>query len=357
MSIQTQPHQILSGLVLVCPQIDIWGGTVSFDPRSQLSVTAREELPPQQLASNGRLHLIPTGSHRNGGPASPLATLTSKRKAVARRIRNTGFPFLGGMAIPQNIADEVLKDLALIEGEFQTAVDDFLLELPELFAQRQKEYPMWAEVLKKHQPEPTSLRDRFRFHVHMYAIGVPGSPEAAAHCQTTALKALPALLAEIAIGAAEMLEKSFSNRTVEVTQKAVNPVRQLIAKLDAFSFVDPQVAPLVAVLNDHMRTIPRNGPLNAEQEKQLVVGLTMMANPQHLLAFGAQQAATPAAIPAAHQPQAPSTPVVPLVLPVTPVQPANVFPLIQPAPVRTQPHVIPTPASIAVFPTRTVVAI
>lgn len=317
MSIHTQQHQALAGLVLVSPQIDIWGGSVTFDARSQLSETARKELPPHELATNGRLHLIPTGAHRLGGAASPLATLTSLRKAVARRIRFIGFPFLGGVAIPQTSADEVLTDLLKIEQQFSQAVGELLDQLPDLFVTRQEEFPQWASVLLQHQPEPQSLRSKFRFRVHMHGIAVPNSKDAAAHCHTTASEALPALLAEIAECAEEQLAKSFTNRSAEVTQKAISPVRHLIAKLDAFSFVDPQVGPLVAVLNDHMRSIPRIGPLSPDQVKHVVAGLALMANPQHLLAFGAQHASS--SMQASQAPQPSPTPHVP------PVQPALVL--------------------------------
>lgn len=303
MTQSTTPATALAGMTCFVPQIEIWGGSVTFDPRPRVSEVARRELPPNELASNGRLFLIPAGSKRTGGNASPLAALTSLRKQVQRRLAKDGFPFLGGMMIPQAKTDTLVSELADLQGTFDQTVERFLQELPALYLQRRAEYPAWAGLLAELQPDPEKVRKAFRFRVNVFAIGEPSTTMAAEHCRNLASDALPALLADVAQQASEQLRRSFpDDRTAEVTQKAANPVRHLIGKLEAFGFVDPKVGPLVQLLQEQMASVPTAGPLTPAQEQHLVATLVMLANPEHLLAAGERQMAQATAPAAASTP-------------------------------------------------------
>lgn len=267
---------ILPGLTIIKPLIEIWSGTTKFDHRQVVSQAVRGELPPSELASNGRLSLVPQ--------RSALTKLLSNRKAVERLLKAKGFQLLGGYAIATTDLSAVMIEIAELEQQFRLLIDDLVDTRDLLYAQQQADFPKWASLLNANEASEATIRTRCVFDVAVFEVSAPAEPSAADRLNKAAGNAYPALLEAIAEDAEKRLDAILS--LAEVNQRSVNPVRELIDKLDTFSFIDGSVEPLVASLRGQMALLPFNGKLTTAELGTFVTILQTLSNPGRLLALG-----------------------------------------------------------------------
>lgn len=267
---------VLPGLTIVRPLIEVWSGTVKFDHRQVVSDAARSELPPSELASDGRLSLVPG--------RTALTKLLSTRKGVERLLKSKGFQLLGGYAVATSDLPEVMAELANLEQQFNVLVDDLVINRVDLYAEQQTKFPKWADLLKANEASEATIRARCVFDVAVFEVSAPQEASAATRLTKAASNAYPALLETIAAEAEDRLEAVV--KLPDVNQRSVNPVRELIDKLDTFSFIDASVAPLVSALRGQMALLPHNGKLSMSEMGTFVSILQTLADPSRLLQFG-----------------------------------------------------------------------
>lgn len=267
---------VLPGLTIVRPLIEVWSGTVKFDHRQVVSDAARLELPPSELASDGRLSLVPA--------RTALTRLLSTRKSVERLLKDKGFQLLGGYAVATSDLTEVMAELAGLEQHFNLLVDDLVDNRALLYAEQQTKFPKWASLLKANEASEATIRARCVFDVAVFEVAAPQEQSAATRLTKAASNAYPALLDTIAADAEARLEAVL--KIAEVNQRSVNPVRELVDKLDTFSFIDSSVGPLVSALRSQMALLPANGKLTIAEMGTFVSVLQTLADPSRLLQFG-----------------------------------------------------------------------
>lgn len=272
----------IGGLVLYHPIIEIWSGTVKVRRDVDLA-DASSSLPPPEIISDGRKRLVPT---------DPLKPLLNVRKGVERLLKGVGFPFMGGVAIPESETSHVEAELPKLQQAFSDALDDLCANLDLWYARLEAQHPQWQGLLRASRLTPSEVRSRCKFDIAAFKAAMPdasASREASQRFGRFAEAAFPDLLKDIAGRAQAMLDTSFSGR-VEVTQRQVTPVRNLVAKLDTFGFLDHRVTPMADALAAQLTLIPATGPLDPAQTSMVVSMLKTLSDPEAILANGEELA-------------------------------------------------------------------
>jgi len=291
---------VMPEVVIATSALRIWSASTKLDIASEVSASARSELPPKELASDGRIFLIPAKYPNQPKLSTPLTRLTSCRKAVDRILRSRGIPMLNGIAIPAEQTDDVLAELDDVERTFRATLDELVAELPALYAMQEQAYPKWATLLRKHQLSEAKVRERCVFDVPIHKMAMPESQAAAARLgQSTTGRALPSLLDDISQRASERLD-AITKLGGNINQRSVGPVRLMVDKLETFSFVDGRVSAMATALTAQLSLIRSIGPLEPSEVGILVSVLSTMAAPDRLLLLAENGAASASLSP---QPQ------------------------------------------------------
>lgn len=263
---------VLNGITLYHPMVEIWSGTVRVK-RSEDLKAANDHLPPAELVSDGRKRIV---------RRDPLRPLLAKRKQLDRLLRSVGFPFMGGVAVPDVKAAMVDSKIAEIETDFNNDRINLCNALADEYDLQEEKYPEWAEMLRSSRLDEASVMSRCRFDVVSHRVAAPDAtvcPGAAQRFSKIADAALPTLLKTIAADAENILEESVKGKG-RISTKTVNVVRRLVDKLDTFSFLDPRVDPLAQALHTQLGSLPSSGYLSGSETVILRSILTAMADPE-----------------------------------------------------------------------------
>lgn len=270
---------VLEGLALYHPLIEIWSGTVRVKRTDDLKA-AEDLLPPSEIVSDGRKRIV---------RKDPLRPLLAIRKRVDRLVRSHGFPFMGGIAVPESGCADIEAKLPELEKEFQEAVDSLCTDLFDEYEQLEQEHPNWAAMLHKSRLSQSDVRSRCRFDVVSHRVASPDpatSASAARRFHKIADAALPTLLQDVSAAAAKILRDSVRGKS-RVASKTAAMVTRLVGKLDTFSFLDPRVDPMSKALNNLMATIPTSGFLDPVQTATIASVLNTLSDPETLIEQGA----------------------------------------------------------------------
>ncbi|CAA7617401.1 DUF3150 domain-containing protein [Magnetospirillum sp. SS-4] len=93
------------------------------------------------------------------------------------------------------------------------------------------------------------------------------------------------LFGEVARVADEAWHKSFAGK-MEVSSKALSPLRGLRIKLAGLSFVEPRVTPVVDLLDAAMTSLPDKGPINGGDLVMLQGLVCLLRDPAALVEHG-----------------------------------------------------------------------
>jgi len=269
----------LTGLVLYHPLIEIWSGTVRVHRDDDLAQAA-EHLPPSTIVSDGRKRLV---------RKETLRTLLAIRKRVDRLLHSKGFTFMGGIAVPESRCQEIEDQLPKLEVEFAQALDVLCANLQKEQASLRDEFPEWADMLKRSELSEQVVRSRCSFRVVPLRVAPPDSSisaSAAKRFDSIAGAALPVLLKDVAADAEVIYRDSFKGKS-RVSAKTAAMVERLVEKLQAFSFLDPRVAPMSSALLANMQSIPSTGYLSIPETASVVMVLNTLSDPETLLEQGA----------------------------------------------------------------------
>jgi hypothetical protein len=332
----------LTGLVLVHVLSRSWSGRVKVSRDLDLA-KAKADLPPQDILTDGQKCLVAPKvlTHFN--------TMYNQMKRVFSR---KGFAFLGGYAIKEADAAALFAEADAIRDRYAAAADDFVLELERHYDEHETANPAWAHILRPARRAPSWVRSRFSLGYLPFKPGPvsqdPKDPLNASF-HTHASRAMYALLEDVARDSRELIKDSFIDKSTasakdRVTQKALRPVRELIAKLDAFSFMDTQIYPAVQALEASIDQLPRTGPLSTSDVLRVLALLETLSDPEDVLALKPGAATTQTALPLASAASPAAAVPQPVAAPAAAVVPDPDPDAVEPAP--------PHPAAIPVSPAR-----
>jgi len=266
---------IMEQVTLICPLVSAWSGTAKIRRDSDLAAI-KGQMPPKELVSDGAKHIV---------KSEAISKLVSVRKAVQRELEKLGTPMCGGFLIPDKNVPKAMVMVAAKETEFDKELDALVTSLPDLYEAQEKRFPAWAEFLRPHQISGQEVRNRCSFRVAAFKLNEPHASAAATAFHDAEGCVVNSLLDSVAREADRIRKASFIGVS-QIGQRPMNAIRELVGKLESFSFVDSRVYPTCQVLHSLLSNLPKKGQLSVNETAALDGMLAKLADPETVLVHG-----------------------------------------------------------------------
>ena len=205
---------------------------------------------------------------------------TLKARAV-NVLDKSGVRFLGGWAIPEAKAAEIVNGLDLIAEEFKIAKDKFMKNYDQAVQNWIKENPGWEKIIATSVVNADYVASRIAFNWQVFKVVNPTGRKKAlleTGLQSEVSNLGGTLFDEIARTAQEAFKRSFTGKSM-ITRKALSPLKGIQQKLSDLSFIEPRVAPVVSLIENAIARIPGRGAIQGPDLLMLQGLLTMISAP------------------------------------------------------------------------------
>lgn len=263
---------VLDHLVVVNLDIHIWTARKKLVPLD----LGGAELPPEDLASLGSKRICNPDDLRSFG--------TLKARAV-NLLESNGIRFLSGWAVPDTRMPEIMRELAVIRDEFNTAKDAFLLRYDQSVQDWIAKHPQWASIIAGSTVSEEYVRSRMDFRWQMFRVNAPDTGTLQDDLQHDVDALGTTLFDEVAKAAGEAWHRCYAGKT-EITRKALSPLKSIYDKLIGLTFVEPRVAPVAELLDTAFRSIPKRGAIKGSMLIMLQGLVSLLQHPQTLMEHG-----------------------------------------------------------------------
>ena len=221
------------------------------------------------------------------------ASATRKSSPCSQRPRagpwpcSTAIRFLGGWAIPEDKADQLIAGLCAIRDEFNDEKDRFLASYDAAIADWVSRHPRWAKVISASTVSCDTVRAKLGFCWQLFRVAPmlqSAGNEAVQHSGLMEeVEGLAnALFTDIAKDADDMWSKVYLGKTT-VTHKALSPLRTLQQKLEGLSFVEPHVAPVAELIRTALEKVKRKGNIEGADLLMLQGLVCLLREPDALV--------------------------------------------------------------------------
>ena len=273
MNLKTEPT-VLKNILAINLNINIWSARRKLNPED----FTHSELPPEHLAS--------LGSKKICNPKELRIFGTLKARAV-KLLDKSGVRFLGGWAVADKVAPDIVKELENIATDFQIAKDNFLKNYDQSVQNWITENPGWEQIITSSVVGVDYVASRLAFNWQVFKVVNPTGRkkdvlETGLQHEVTNLG--NTLFDEIAKAAREASNKSFEGKT-EVTRKALSPLKNIRKKLNDLSFIEPKVLPVALLIDSALNKIPTKGAIRGTELLMLQGLLLLLNNTQNLINY------------------------------------------------------------------------
>ena len=271
---KTEPT-VLKSILAVNLDVNIWSARRKLQPGDFV----HSELPPEKLAS--------LGSKKICDPKELKVFGTLKARAVSL-LDKSGVRFLGGWAIPETTAADIVKGLDLIAEEFKIAKDKFMKNYDQAVQNWIKDNPGWEKIIATSVVNADYVASRIAFNWQVFKVVNPTGRKKAlleTGLQSEVSNLGGTLFDEVARTAQEAFKRSFSGKSM-ITRKALSPLKGIQQKLADLSFIEPKVAPVVSLIENAIARIPGRGAIQGPDLLMLQGLLTMISAPQSMALYG-----------------------------------------------------------------------
>lgn len=266
--------KVLDNLLALNLNISLWS--------ARKKMTAEDfngaKLPPDDLAS--------LGSKRIADPNSLKVFGTLKARAFTYLDRQ-GIRFLGGWAIPEDKAEEILNELTAIRTDFLAEKETFLSGYDASIQAWIAQHSAWANIIQSSTVSADYVRARMAFSWQLYKV----APMEATHIETgldNEVKGLAqTLFGEVARSADDIWNKVYMGKT-EVTHKALSPLKTIHQKLMGLTFINPHVTPVISIIEMAFNRLPPKGNINGADLLMLQGLVNLLRDPDTLIAHAEQ---------------------------------------------------------------------
>lgn len=217
--------ELLEHTVVVHLDINIWSGRAKL---RREDIPNADNLPPEALASLGSKKLI--------DPAL-LKTFNTIRARASVMLDRAGVRFIGSWLVHDSKLAEVEQNLLDCRNEFERAAYEFVSTYETNTESWLNQFPEWASVVRPVMPDVAAMRGKFGFRWQTFKV-MPSLTSSGDGLQESIAGLPETALAEVVEMVKDIYTETFEGRET-VTKKAVRPVRTLIAKLDAISYISP----------------------------------------------------------------------------------------------------------------------
>ena len=263
---------VLDNLMTLNLDVNIWTARKKLTP----SDFGGAELPPEELAS--------LGSKKICNPQELRIFGTLKARAV-NLLDRTGVRFLGGWAIPEDKADDIVAELTVIRDDFLKAKEQFLNRYDEAVRDWVSQHPGWESLIGSSTVSADYVRSRIGFKWQMFKLLPPTDDAVHQGLQDEVNELGDTLFGEVAKAATETWHRCFEGKD-KVTHKALSPLRSIHAKLAGLTFVEPRVVSVVDLLETAFNRMPKRGHIHGSELVMLQGVVSLLRDPQTLVAHG-----------------------------------------------------------------------
>ncbi len=274
-SINASDLGIIHNLLAINLEINVWSARRKLQPEAFGGAV----LPPDELASLGSMKVCSPDALKVFG--------TLKTRAVTMLDRN-GVRFLGGWAIAEALADEIVRELEEIKIEFERAKTEFLDNYDLAVQEWMDKHPDWAGVIADSSVSADYVRSRMGFRWQLYKVAMPEPVNSVTaenditHGLRHEIESLGrTLFAETAKAATEAWQKCYAGKS-EISHKALSPLRAIHHKLISLSFVEPHVAPIADLIHTALAEIPKRGYIQGANLIMLQGLVSLLRDPEAL---------------------------------------------------------------------------
>lgn len=170
---------------------------------------------------------------------------------------------MSGWAIPEEKADLIINELVKERDNFFQEKNKFLATYDDTLNDWIAKHAEWGNIIRESVVGSDYVRARLDFRWQMYKVSplfehkdMNAVLEAGLAEEVTNLGGT--LFDEVSKSADEIWRKVYAGK-VEVTHKALSPLKTLHAKLTGLSFVEPHVAPVADIIQTAITRIPPRG--------------------------------------------------------------------------------------------------
>jgi hypothetical protein len=266
---------VMDKVTLIYPTISVWSGTARVRRDKDLA-NVSGQLPPSELISDGVKHLV---------ESKELAPLVTVRKAVQRELEKLGIPMCGGFLVLTKNVQKAMLIVDSAEKEFDSLLGDLITRLPDLYAEQEARFPEWAELLNPYQISGAEVQTRCSFAVAAFKLSEPTASAAAPAFRVAEGCVVSSLLDTIAKEADRIRKTSFLGVDA-AGQRPMRAIRDMVDKLESFSFVDARVYPICVTMRDVLGNLPKTGSLSRTQTATLDGMLAKLSDPATVLEHG-----------------------------------------------------------------------
>lgn len=271
--------KVLENMVCFFLDIRLWTGRKKLRPED---IKARAgAIPPEKLAS--------LGSKRICDPKE-LAPFSALKKRAERACEARGIKFLGGYAVPEARAEELLLELESIEDEFQREKEAFLARYDQALEAWIAENSEWAGIIRAATEPVKTVARQLQCGHQCFKIGTV-SPDAGDAINAGLSRKVGAmgdrLVFEVSRDAEKIWEGSLRGKE-RVTQKALRPIKTLLDKVKGLAFLDGRAALLADKLEAGLEALPKHGPIEGQDLNALCGLVLQIADPEGVKAIQVQ---------------------------------------------------------------------
>ncbi|SOB58973.1 conserved protein of unknown function [Pseudodesulfovibrio profundus] len=262
----------LDNLMALNLDVNIWTARKKLTPAD----FGGASLPPEELAS--------LGSKKICNPQELRIFGTLKARAV-NLLDRIGIRFLGGWAIPEDKADDIVSELTAIRDDFLAAKEQFLYRYDEAVRDWISQHPGWESLIGSSTVSADYVRSRIGFKWQLFKL-LPPTDDAVHQGLQDEVKDLGGtLFNEVAKAATDTWKRCFEGKD-KVTHKALSPLRSIHTKLAGLSFVEPRVVPVVDLLDTAFTRVPTRGYIHGSALVMLQGVVSLLRDPATLVAHG-----------------------------------------------------------------------
>jgi len=282
---------VLEKTVCVMLRVSRWTG------RSRLRVhdlgDAASKLPPEELASLGSLKLC---------DPKRLRRVAAIQRAAERDCADVCVRFLGGYATEESAITGLVEKLSKHQSDFLREADAISTNLQSVVDDWTARHPRYKSIIDEKVPDGTNVLRRYRFVYQAFRVG-PASDELVDSMNGGLIEAANGLsgqlFKEIESKARQAWKSSYEGK-VSVSRKALRPLKSIVRKLEALSYLDQRCQPIIQQFQRVLRSLPKCGPIE-DLHLSAVMGLfKLVQSGNTMVSHGAallqNQASAPATI-------------------------------------------------------------
>ncbi|MCY3731979.1 MAG: DUF3150 domain-containing protein [Rhodospirillaceae bacterium] len=273
--------RVLEKTVCVMLSCTVWTGCRRMRPEDLGTVAAK--LPPGELASMGSLKLC--------DPAE-LQELAAIRRRAQHACERLAVKFLGGYATDEANLDRIVGTLNEFKAQFDAAASRVVGGLQGMIDQWADAHPEWEEAIRRCPPDVSRIASQLRFDFQVFRIAAPADGDAPANdgLERAVSGLSRQLYREIAVQARSALRSSFEGKS-SVGQRAVRVITVIAEKLDALSYLDGGIRPVLDKVRGVRDTLPKTGRITGRELVDVMGLLSLLGNEGQLAQLATVQAA------------------------------------------------------------------